>query len=317
MRISDFGGEFRLIEALTRRPERDEVQVGVGDDAAVLAMGDDDLLVWTVDMLSEGDHFRTDWSSGRQVGLKAMNSNLSDIAAMGAKPVAALVSLSLTGDTEVEWVREVYEGFNKLCRKHSFDIVGGDTTHSSVHLISISVLGEVSRRNLCLRSHAVAGDLICVTGELGKSTAGLELLKAGESGETKWFLEGNCRLIEAQIIAPHANAMIDVSDGLASEVNHVCRQSGVGARINAEDVPLAENAVKTAKKLGHNPLDYALSGGEDFELVFTTSPENLEKIRLDCPLTVVGEITDKKGETVLVDKKDAERELTGGFNHFG
>ncbi|HHQ45298.1 MAG TPA: thiamine-phosphate kinase [Candidatus Altiarchaeales archaeon] len=314
MRIKDFGGEFALIDDITRKAKDARVIVGVGDDCAVLDYGAGKYLLWGVDMLCEGDHFRNDWYTPRQIGAKAMESNVSDIAAMGGLPSGALISIALTAETTVEWVEEFYAGMYSVADKYKFDILGGDTTHSIIQTVSITVLGEVEPDNLCLRSGAKPGDLVCATGDLGKSKAGLELLLAKTEGDASGHLQPKCRLAEAQVIAPYANSMIDVSDGLASEVGHICRMSGVGAKIVEENIPISENTRKTAEKLGHNPIDYALHGGEDYELVFTLSSENLKKITLNCPLTVVGEITSKKD--VLIESAAGLKPLKGGFNHF-
>lgn len=320
MDIGEFGGEFTLIEHLVRDVDDVQVLVGAGDDAAVLDVGGEKRLIVTTDMLCEGDHFRLDWFSPRQVGAKAMVSNVSDIAAMGATPTYAFVSISLTEQTTVEWMEEFYKGLYDVADEFGFFIIGGDTTHSSVITVSITLLGEVEPKHLRLRSQAKMGDVIVVTGDLGKSKAGLELLLKGVENirGSMPHLEPRCRLTEARLIAPHAHAMIDVSDGLASEVNHLCAASGVGARIYAEKVPIAALTEGAAQTCGHDPLEYALSGGEDYELVFTIEEENVEQLteKLDCPLTVVGEIIEKEKGTILVDKDGNETPLTGGYDHF-
>lgn len=315
MNIRDFGGEFRLIEEVAGKPGSKQVVVGVGDDAAVLDYGTDKLLLWTTDMLCEGDHFRLDWSTPAQIGMKAMHANISDIAAMGGTPAHVLVSLSVTRKTEVEWVRELYRGMNSVADMLGFEIVGGDTTHSSMHVINVTVLGTVQEDELCLRSDAKAGDLICVTGDVGKSMAGLRLLLEGVDGDFSGHLEPKCRLSEAHGIAPYANAMIDVSDGIASEVRHICGKSGVGALVERNKIPVSESTVESGEKLGEDPVDYALNGGEDFELLFTIPEEKLGEINVDCPVTAIGKITGKE-DGVKINNNGDMSELTGGFNHF-
>jgi len=316
MNIKEFGGEFKLIDSLTRKKTGPDIVAGVGDDAAVLDYGLKEYILWTTDLLCEGDHFRLGWSSAPQIGRKAMEANVSDIAAMGGVPTHALISVSLKSDTYVEWVKGLYEGIYEVADKYDFEVVGGDTTHSKLKVINVSLLGEVQKDCLCLRSHARAGDLICVTGDLGKSRAGLQLLlNEGEGEGIHHHLEPECRLWESQVIAPHANAMIDVSDGLASEVNHIARESRVGARVYRDKIPVSDSTREAASRLGEDPIEYALNGGEDFELVYTIPRERLGEIELDCPVTVVGEITERE-KGVLLETQEGPKPLEGGFNHF-
>jgi thiamine-monophosphate kinase len=312
MRIKDIGGEFAMIERVTRPGG---AVVGVGDDAAVIRHTKDRYLLFTTDMLCQGDHFRTEWSSPKQIGMKAMEVNVSDIAAMGGLPTYAVVSLSLTPDTSVEFMDEFYRGIYKVADEYDFNVVGGDTTHADTMVVNVALLGEVEKDRLSLRSDAKVGDIICVTGDLGKSAAGLELLKAGLRGDVSSHLEPRCRLREARKIAHWCNAMIDVSDGLASEVNHICDRSKVGAVVHEEDIPVSKNTTESAKKVGKDPLDFALSGGEDFELVFTVPKRHLKRIHIDCPLTVVGEIVEEK-RGASIEKNGRLRPLKGGYDHF-
>ncbi|MFH1721627.1 MAG: thiamine-phosphate kinase [Candidatus Altiarchaeota archaeon] len=321
MNIKEIGGEFALIEKVTRKSKDPKVVIGVGDDAAVIDVGMPKYLLITTDMLCEGDHFRCDWYTPRQIGAKAMEANVSDVAAMGGLPRHAFVSIALTESTTVEWVEEFYKGLYEVADRFGFEIIGGDTTHSSKVIVSITLTGEVEPDNLRLRSHAKVGDMIVVTGDLGKSKAGLELLLKGVENirGSLPHLEPKCRLEEARIIAPVAHAMIDVSDGLASEVNHICEQSHVGARVYAEKIPIEAVTEGAASTCGHDPLNYALNGGEDYELVFTIEEEKIGELKkkLECPLTVVGEITEKEKGILLIDQKGKENPLKGGYDHFG
>jgi len=316
--IRRLGGEFALINAIakvTGKPKNKRVVVGIGDDAAVLAYDKKHYMLLTVDMLVEGDHFSQKWSTPEQIGMKAMEVNVSDIAAMGGLPEYALISISLPEDVPVESVIRVYKGMNTVARKYNFDIIGGNTTHGKNLIIDIIIAGFVEKDRLCLRSGAKIGDLVCVTGDLGKSAAGLETLKAGFKGNVKPHLEPKCRLKEARMISLHANAMIDVSDGLASEVGHICERSNVGAEVFKEKIPISKNTLSLAKKVGKDPYDLALHGGEDFELVFTIPEEKLENIKIACPITIVGRIVDKKRGIYLVDK--GRRMPPGsGYDHF-
>ena len=289
--------------------------VGVGDDAAVIEYTGDKHLLFTSDMLCDGDHFTRGWSTPRQVGAKAMAVNVSDIAAMGGLPTYALASISLPDDVSVEYMDGFYEGVYSVADEHAFSVVGGDTTHGETMVVCVSMLGVVEKDMLSLRSDAKLGDLICVTGDLGKSAAGLELLKAGVKGDVSAHLQPRCRLREAREITKYCNALIDVSDGLGGEVNHVCRLSEVGAVVHRDRVPISDSTVESAKKVGKDPLDYALYGGEDYELVFTVPGDRLEKIKVDCPVTVVGEILDEK-DGVTLESDGKRKPLNGGFNHF-
>ncbi len=306
-------GEFGLLERLTGNIRTDAgIIKGIGDDTAVLVAGEGDHELVTTDMLVSGDHFNTDWHSPWQIGWKSMIVNVSDIAAMGGLPDYALVSMALPDDIQVESLDEVFKGMLKACEKYGFTIIGGDTTHGDQLVINVVMLGHVEKNSLRLRSDAHEGDIICLTGDLGKSWAGLELLRAGKEGYTDFHLRPDCRLETARKLAPYVNAMIDVSDGLASEVNHICRESRLGAEIILEDIPISERTIETGKKLGKDPMEWALSGGEDFELLYTVSEEQYEKIKSTKPI-MIGKITEKGVYIIDHNKKSP---LTGGYDHF-
>ena len=315
MNIKDYGGEFALIDLISRRKKDKNVLVGVGDDTAVIKYNKKYVLLWTTDMLVEGDHFNLKWSTSQQIGKKAMEINVSDIASMGGLPKYALISISLPDDTQVEFIDQLYKGMRNVCKKYDFEIVGGNTTHGQRIVIDISLIGMAEKKRLCLRSNAKVGDLICVTGYLGKSAVGLETLRAGLKGNVKDHLEPECRLNEARVISKYANAMIDVSDGLASEVNHICKRSNVGAKVVKEKIPISKNTFKLANKLGKDAYGFALDGGEDFELVFTIPERKLDKIKVKCPVTVVGRIVEKRKGIYLIDK-GKKTPLEGGYDHF-
>jgi thiamine-monophosphate kinase len=324
MFIKDVGGEFALIERLSHIvPSRHpEVLVGIGDDAAVIRINDgqDPYMLVTTDTLVAKDHFNTRWATPEQIGMKTVECNVSDIAAMGGVPTFMFVSLVLTPETTIEWTENLYRGMADSCRRHNVITAGGDTTHGDVETISITLLGRVSPENLCLRSHAKPGDWIAVTGRLGASTAGLNLLQKNlpvSSYLLDKHLTPRCRLDASQQLASIVNAMIDISDGLASEVNHVCRQSGVGAEVFAKDIPLHPDVIDAGRVLGISPIDFALSGGEDFELLFTISPEDLYKLKqTGLKYFTVGRITDRGEGTFLITESEARVPLKGGYNHF-
>ena len=305
-------GEFGLIDLLASKVGHGvELVKGIGDDCAVLD-GEELYTLLTTDMLVSGDHFNTEWQTARQIGWKSMIANVSDIAAMGGYPLWSLVSLALPENIQVEYLEEIYDGMLSASERYGFTIIGGDTTHGDILVINIVMIGRVEKDLLCLRSHAKVGDLICVTGDLGKSWAGLELLRAGKTGYTDYHIEPSCRLEEARELAPHVNGMIDVSDGLASEVLHICQQSGVGAVVDKEKIPISEKTRETGVLLDKDPYRWALSGGEDFELVFTLPESELESIK-GVRYTVLGEII-KEGR--YLSDAGKKLELKGGYDHF-
>jgi len=307
-------GEFRLIERITRPPRgTDTVVVGIGDDAAVLKTTDG-LQVATTDCLVEGDHFRRDWFTPFQIGRKAIESNVSDIAAMGGIPRYVLASLALPSTLDVAFVEQLYEGMWKSCDTYSLDIVGGNMTHAEIIMISLTVLGTVEDQCLCLRSNAQSGDVIGVIGSLGYGRAGLSVLQEklkGYDTVVKRYLEPQAYLAEARKCAPVVHAMIDVSDGLASEVGHICRASGCGARLFQESIPLDKEILSVGEALDEDPYEYILYGGEDFSLVFT-APEHVVH---QCGGVIIGEIIKEK--KLLLSSKNGERVLQErGYDHF-
>lgn len=323
MQIKEIGGEFALIDRLSRLvPNRcRELIVGIGDDAAVLKTADDGRYqLVTADLLVENQHFSFSWGGPEEAGFKAVEANVSDIAAMGGEPTVMVVSLALPRETPVETAEALYRGMGRSCRRNGVTVVGGDTTRGGAITISITLLGNVAVDRLCLRSHARVGDLIGVTGPLGASAAGLALVQrdlAATPYLRQKHLVPECRLDAAPLLAPVVNAMIDVSDGLAPEVRHICDQSGVGARIAAAKIPLHPEVVAAAVALGRDPLEFALSGGEDYELLFTFAPRNLERLRRSgLEFAVVGEIVPAADGLLLVGASGAAGPLLGGYNHF-
>lgn len=323
MQIKEIGGEFALIERLKAIiPSIDKnVIVGVGDDAAVIKTSQkDQFLLVTTDMLIAGEHFDQSWSTPQQIGVKAVECNVSDIAAMGGTPTYMFISIALTKNTTVEWFEKLYSGISETSKKYDIFIAGGDTVRGPAVTLNITLLGNVLKKNLCLRSHAKAGDLLAITGSLGASAAGLKLhqqhLPLPSYLEQK-FCAPTCRLESAQKIASAVNAMIDISDGLASEIRHICEQSKVGAIINENDIPIHSQVNDTGKKLNIDPMEFVLNGGEDYELLFSILPSNLDQLkRMQINFYVIGKITDKTGECYLVNKANQRIKLTGGFNHF-
>jgi thiamine-monophosphate kinase len=318
MKISELGGEFSLIRRLTRgKPAGKHVIRGIGDDCAVIKYTKDQYQLITTDMMVEGDHFSLDWYSPYQVGMKLMEVNVSDIVSMGGTPAYAFISLCLPGTTTVEFMDEFYKGLYASAARYGVHLLGGDTTHGRNYVFNLTLLGHVPKNLLRLRSGAKKGDLICVTGTLGGSTAGLRLLQQGLEGYTDDHLNPRSRTTaEAARIARLAHAMIDVSDGLASEVTHICNESNCGACIHYDTIPLSAHTLESARLLDEDPREFALYGGEDFELVFTLRETDIPELKKQfTDFTVVGHIAEKKTGVYLL-KNGQKQALKGGYNHF-
>jgi len=302
-------GEFGLIERLAKHePKLPGTIVGIGDDCAVLQLQTSNLKLpnknkkdkyqlITTDALVEGVHFQRKGLSFFALGQKALAANISDIAAMGGWPTHALVTVGLPPTMNVKAVDDLYRGLNSLARKNRIDIVGGDTVASPKALvISITLLGEVEKNKLILRSTAKVGDLICVTGKFGGPASKGYSIRRPVPGT---------RYREAGAIAKAklATSMIDSSDGLVRSVLEICKASKVGARIFTAQVPIAPGAT----------LDQALYGGEEYELVFTVKPKT-KKLQYK----VVGEIVGRRAGVKLVDRRGKIKEpRSGGYEHFG
>ena len=318
MKISEIGGELALINRVVRRECLDPAVVkGVGDDCAVIDAGGDECLLVTTDMMCEEVHFTFRWQSFYQVGWKLMEANVSDIVAMGGTPRWAFLSLSLTNDTSVEQVEDLYRGLYDSAARHGLALIGGDTTHADRRALNLAVIGTAPRDLIRYRSGALPGDLVCVTGTLGKSEAGLRLLLAGKEGWRAGYTQPTCRLAaEGRSIARHARAMIDVSDGLASEIAHICEESGTGAVIEYDSIPLSPETVAAAAAVGMDPRGFALYGGEDFELLFTIADEAIGNLRKEfSDFTVVGEIV-AADQGVSIMEDGARRPIGRGYDHF-
>lgn len=300
--------EFKLITDITKNFKKyhQDIIAGIGDDAAVIKNKNNYLLI-TTDTLVENDHFNLKWCTPQQVGKKSVEVNVSDIAAMGARPTYMLVSLVIKKNTDAHWVKRLYQGMKSACDKYKISLVGGDTTHGTVIMINITLLGKTKKP--ILRRDAKINDLICVTGQVGGSQAGLKLLRKNKKlpGLLKRkHLEPKARLDVSGIIARFANAMIDVSDGVASEVKHVCQQSKKGAVVWAEKIPVCPGA----------NLKDALSGGEDFELLFTAPQKNLNKLKKkEVDFTVIGKIQEQKNGIYLFFNCNRMK-MPGGYDHF-
>ncbi len=319
--IPSKGGERALIERIAQLAGQGAgagVIHGIGDDCAVLPYGEGQVLLATTDMLLEGRHFRRDWSTPRQIGLRAAEANLSDIAAMGGEPRWALAAVALPADVDMEDAEQICRGMAQSFEPHGVAMVGGDTCRGEALVLSVTLLGVAPAGRVRGRGDARVGDLLGVSGTLGKAQAGLALLRAGRQaeGDVGGYLEPRCRLDLVPVLAPRVRAMIDVSDGLASEVRHVCAQSGVGAQVEREAIPLSDATLAAAALLGQDPVDWALSGGEDFELLFSASPAAMDELRrTGVDVTVVGEVLPPE-EGIWLTRGGRREELPHGFDHF-
>jgi thiamine-monophosphate kinase len=332
MQIEDLG-EFPLIEQLLAQIGRSGpgVAVGAGDDAAALIPTPGMLLLATCDSQTEGRHFRRDHISPEQLGRRLAAVNLSDIAAMGGQPRWALVSLHLPPATEASYIEAVYRGLMRELEPFSARIVGGNMAAGDQLVLDLTLLGEIAPAELLGRTGAHADDLVLVSGSLGASAAGRAALAEGlSSPEAQATIEAHltprARVALGRAIAKTglATAMIDVSDGFAQDLGHICDASRVGVRINAADLPLAAETHAVAHTVGADPLQWALTGGEDYELILTAPREaagDLARIaerELGLALTPVGTILESKAERWLEDANAERTPLgTGGWSHFG
>ncbi|MBI2548757.1 thiamine-phosphate kinase [Candidatus Woesearchaeota archaeon] len=320
-------GEFELIKHVTKAVRHPDVLIGIGDDCAVLKQKNDpnNYLLLTTDTLIEDVHFSFHWYTPEQVGKKAIEVNVSDIAAMGGRPLYALVAASFPQETNVKTIKRLMDGVYFSAEKHGIAIVGGNTTQSHALMITLTLVGEVHQKNLCLRSAAQEGDLLCITGTLGESAAGLAILQQyglktvkDKRWDVQQHLEPTARLREGQELARKGmHAMIDISDGLGSEIRHICTQSKVGAIIDKEKIPLSETTKQFAAILNKDAYTFALTGGEDYELLFTVEEHILGELQktIKTPVTVIGKILPKsKGVHLLDGKKKIP--LPKGWDHF-
>lgn len=302
--------------------------LGINDDAAVLDEGGQHLTLVTTDAFVEGVHFDRAYATCRQIGWKAMAAGLSDIAAMAGRPTAATVALAVSQSESVQDIESLYDGMDALGSRFGCDIVGGDTVSSGgPMMLSLTVLGRVPRDRLARRSGARIGDLICVTGPLGMSAAGLMVLRTrpdaprtpDEAEVIAAHLEPRPCLPEAAFLAERGivSAMIDISDGLSSDLHHLCTQSRVGACVLEARIPLTDATERIAGSLGSTPTDLALSGGEDFQLLFTVSPRDAEQCAAESRFTAIGEIVAQASGVTLRRKDGRVEDLPfTGYQHF-
>lgn len=331
-------GEFGLIDHLTRNNETHHAStiLSVGDDAAVLDHFGKQIVV-TTDLLIEGVHFDLMYTPLNHLGYKSVVVNLSDVYAMNATPSQITVSIGISNRFSVEALEEFYEGVYAACEKYNVDLVGGDTTTSNKgFIISITAVGEVLSNSFVKRDGAGKGDLVCVSGDLGAAYLGLLLMER----EKKIFLESpavqpdleNQDYILRRLLKPEARkdiieffeenditptSMMDISDGLSSEILHICKQSAKGCVLHEDKIPIAEPSRQFAFKLDIDPTACALSGGEDYELLFTIKQEDYDKIVLNEQISVIGYITEAEEGSHIITRGGNKHVLTAqGWNAF-
>ena len=345
-------GEFGLIDKLTGdiKTNNESSKYGVGDDCAVLHYPDSEVLI-TTDLLMEGVHFDLTYTDLRNLGYKAAMVNISDIFAMNGTPRQITVSLAISKRFSVEDIETLYEGIKAACHKWKVDIVGGDTTSSFTGLaISITCIGDAKKEDIIYRNGAKDTDLICVSGDLGAAYMGLQLLereksvyyqqvneakKKGDNQALKQLADfqpdfsGKEYLLQRQLKAEargdiiaklrnaniHPTAMMDISDGLSSELMHICKQSHTGCRIYEKDLPIDYQTAVMAEELNMNVTTCALNGGEDYELLFTVPIGDLAKVQDLDDIKLIGHITKKEYGHVLVTRDNNEFQLKAqGWN---
>jgi len=330
-------GEFGLIERITSQVQIKNKSTikGIGDDAAILDYGEK-MVVVSSDLLTEGVHFNLMYVPLKHLGYKAVVVNLSDICAMNAIPKQIVVNIAISSKFSVEAVDELYSGIHLACEKYGVDLVGGDTTSSLTGMtISITVLGEAFKDEIVYRNGAKPNDLLCVTGDLGGAYMGLQLLerenevfKVNEYMQPQ--LEGFHYILERQL-KPEARvdivsafkklgikptSMIDISDGLSSEIHHLCKNSNVGCNVYEDKIVMDYQTRVMAEELNINPLVAALNGGEDYELLFTVSMNDYDKIKNDPDFTIIGHITEaSEGLNLITTGGSSIRLEAQGWNH--
>lgn len=329
-------GEFGLIKHLTRHIELNQASTlkGVGDDAAVIDNGSLKTVV-TTDMLAEGIHFDLTYVPLKHLGYKSVVVNLSDIYAMNAEPRQIVVSMAISNRFRLEALEELYAGMLMACKKYNVDLVGGDTTSSRSGLvISITAIGAAKEEDLVYRDGAKESNLLCVSGDLGGAYMGLQILEREksvfkENPNLQPDLEGKDYILERQLkpearkdviellkqLGVKPTSMIDISDGLSSEILHLCTNSKTGVELYEEKIPIDPLTFDTAREFNLDPTLCALSGGEDYELLFTVDIGDYDKIKNSMDISIIGHITNEAKGRLMVAKAGTAHELSAqGWN---
>src|SRR5690606_10154845 len=332
-------GEFGLIDRIKANTihYHPETLTGIGDDAAVHQLDGQNLLLFATDMLVENVHFDLSYVPLKHLGYKSIAVNVSDIAAMNGVPVQVTVSIAISNRFSVEAIDELYEGMHAACEDYKVDIVGGDTTSSTSGLIiSIAIVGKCKNEEVVLRSTANDKDILCVTGDLGGAYMGLQLLEREKqvflsNPELQPQLEGKEYIVQKQLrptarmdfihelkeLKIKPTSMIDVSDGLASEILHLAKNSSLGAVVYEDKLPIDNLTYETAREFNMDPLTCMLNGGEDYELLFTIRQEDFDKLRNHPDISFIGYMKEKEAGVNLVTKGGNIVPVTAqGWVHF-
>ncbi len=335
-KISELG-EFGLIDELTNNisiKHKNTIK-GVGDDAAVIDCGDKYSVI-TTDLLTEGVHFNLIYTPLKHLGYKAVVVNLSDVYSMNAIPKQITVSIAVSSKFAVEHIKELYEGIKLACKNYNIDLIGGDTSSSLTGLtISITAIGEVKKEKIAYRNTAKENNILCVTGDLGSAYMGLQLLEREKeifknNPNEQPQLHGNDYILERQL-KPEARkdiieffdeqniiptSMIDISDGLSSEILHLCKNSNLGCKLFLNKIPIDAGTAEMARELNIEPEVAALNGGEDYELLFTINSDDFEKIKDSNIIHAIGHMTNKEnGAYMIPENGEAIKLVAQGWKH--
>lgn len=314
-------GEFGFIDYIKTNFPAPEDVTGIGDDCAVMPSGDGELL-FSTDLLMEGVHFLRDESSAEDIGWKAAAVNLSDIAAMGGTPVATFLSIALPKDAQGDWAERFIEGYAQISRMYDVPLLGGDTTSSLRDIaVNVGILGRCPSGKRAMRSGAKPGETIYVTGHLGDSAGGLQAILKGidRNDMVQTLIARHKRPVprvnegRALMDSGKVGAMMDISDGIASDLRHIMKASGVGAVVRLDRLPCSRQLLDVCKEHGWDIYELATSGGEDFELLLT-GPEGLEN-ELDIPLYPIGHISSGNELKWTIDNEEADQKFIG-YKHF-
>ena len=314
-------GEFGFIDYIKTNFPTPKDAIGIGDDCAVMPSGDGELL-FSTDLLMEGVHFLRNESSAEDIGWKAAAVNLSDIAAMGGTPVATFLSIALPKDAQGDWAERFIEGYAQISRMYDVPLLGGDTTSSLRDIaVNVGILGRCPSGKRAMRSGAKPGETIYVTGHLGDSAGGLQAILKGidRNDMVQTLIAHHKRPVprvnegRALMDSGKVGAMMDISDGIASDLRHIMKASGVGAVVRLDRLPCSRQLLDVCKEHGWDIYELATSGGEDFELLLT-GPEGLEN-ELDIPLYPIGHITSGNELKWTIDNEEADQEFIG-YKHF-
>ena len=332
-------GEFNLIDRLTQNIETKHASTkkGIGDDGAIITQLAKKSHVISTDMLAEGGHFDPIYTPLKHLGYKSIVTNISDICAMNGTATHVLISLGIPNKYSVEHIEELYKGVETACKNYNIDLIGGDTTSSASGLIiNITIIGELDSKESVYRTGAKPNHLLFVSGDLGAAYLGLQILEREKSifNEDEHFqpkLNEYSYILERQL-KPEArvdiidqlkkkkiipSSMIDLSDGLSSDVRHICKASKVGVKIFENKIPILKETEKTANELNINPIFCALNGGEDYELLFTAPPSLYEKLKEINSIKAIGHITSEEGKIELITNLEESIDLTDqGWNSF-